>query len=41
MKKNTEEEYNEAITSEDPTDISKEQLENLATEAIKKFKSLG
>ncbi len=41
MKKNTEEEYNAALASEDPTKISNEKLEDLAKEAMKKFKSLG
>ncbi|HJU14559.1 MAG TPA: hypothetical protein VJ792_08915 [Candidatus Nitrosotalea sp.] len=40
MKSNTEEEYNSALASEDPTKISKESQEDLAREAIKKFKSL-
>ena len=38
---NTEEEYNEAVVSEDPTQMSNEDLQDLAKEAIKKFKSLG
>ena len=37
---NSEEEYNEALASEDPTEMSNDDLENLAKEAIKKFKSL-
>ena len=41
MKKNTEGEYNEALASDDPTIASNEDLESLAKEAIKKFKSLG
>ncbi len=40
MKSNTEEEYREALASEDPTKISKKSQEDLAREAIKKFKSL-
>lgn len=40
MKSNTEDEYNEALASEDPTVISKEEQERLTREAIKKFKSL-
>ena len=38
---NSEEEYNEALASEDPTQVSTEDLENLAKEAVKKFKSLN
>ena len=38
---NTEEEYKEALASEDPTQISQDDLENLAKEAMKKFKSLS
>ena len=38
---NSEEEYNEALASEDPTEMSNDDLEDLAKEAIKKFKSLG
>lgn len=40
MKSNTEDEYNKALASEDPTNISKETQEKLARDAIKKFKSL-
>jgi len=40
MKPNTEDEYNKALSSDDPTKISKETQEKLAREAIKKFKSL-
>lgn len=40
MRPNTEEEYNKALASEDPTKISKDSQEDLAREAIKKFKSL-
>ncbi|MGI0047168.1 MAG: hypothetical protein ACREBB_08280 [Nitrosotalea sp.] len=40
IKSNTQDEYNEALASEDPTKISKESQEELAREAIKKFKSL-
>ena len=38
---NSEEEYNEAIASDDPTQVSKDELENFAKEAMKKFKSLN
>ena len=38
---NSEDEYNEALASEDPTEMSNDDLEDLAKEAIKKFKSLG
>lgn len=40
-KQNTDEEYNEALASDDPTTVTSEDLENLAKEAMKKFKSLG
>ena len=40
MKSNTEDEYNKALASDDPTKISKEAQEKLAREAIKKFRSL-
>ncbi len=40
MKSNTEDEYNKALASDDPTKISKDAQEELAREAIKKFKSL-
>lgn len=40
IKSNTEDEYNKALASDDPTKISKEAQETLAREAIKKFKSL-
>ena len=38
---NSEEEYNEVLASDDPTQVSKDELENFAKEAIKKFKSLN
>jgi len=38
---NTDEEYNEALANDNPTNISNNDLEYLAKEAIKKFKSLG
>ena len=38
---NSEEEYHQALESYDPTKISNEDLENLAKEAAKKFKSLS
>ena len=38
---NTEDEYNDALASDDPTKITNEDLENLAKEAMKKFKSLS
>ncbi len=40
MKSNTEDEYNKALASDDPTKISKDAQEKLASEAIKKFRSL-
>lgn len=41
MRSNTEKEYNDALVSDDPTKISKEDQERLTREAIKKFKSLS
>ncbi len=38
---NSKEDYDEVVASDDPTLISNQDLENLAKEAIKKFKSLG
>ncbi len=35
----TEDEYNKALVSDDPTKISKRSQEELARDAIKKFKS--
>lgn len=40
MKSNTEDEYNKALASDDPTKISKDAQEEMAREAIKKFRSL-
>ena len=40
MKSNTEDEYNKALATDDPTIISEEEKERLTREAIKKFKSL-
>ena len=37
---NTKEEWDKAITSEDPTIVNTSDLEKLAKEAMKKFKSL-
>jgi len=38
---NTEEEYKEAVAGEDPTQVSPEDLQDFAKEAVKKFKSMG
>ena len=38
---NTQDEYNDALASDDPTKITNEELENLEKEARKKFKSLS
>lgn len=38
---NTKKEYEDSLASEDPTKISEVDLEGLAKEAIKKFKSLS
>ncbi|MEX0656366.1 MAG: hypothetical protein WD154_02325 [Nitrosopumilaceae archaeon] len=40
-KSNTEDDYNDALASDDPTKITNKDIENLAKEAIKKFKSLS
>lgn len=39
--KNTKKEYEQALASDDPTKASSQDLQNLAKEAVKKFKSLG
>jgi hypothetical protein len=39
--KNTTEEYDKVLASDDPTKISNQDLQNMAKEAVKKFKSLG
>ena len=39
--KTTEHAYNKALASDDPTKITKEDLEKLAKDAMRKFKSLG
>ncbi|HSF28294.1 MAG TPA: hypothetical protein VD699_01830 [Nitrosopumilaceae archaeon] len=38
--KTTEDDYNKALASDDPTKITTEDLEKLAKEAMKKFRSL-
>ena len=38
--KTTKEDYDKALASEDPTKITTDDLEKLAKEAMKKFKSL-
>ncbi len=38
---NTEEEHREALAGDDPTQVPADQLEGLAREAVKKFKSQG
>ncbi len=38
---NTQDEYDDALASDDTTKITNEDLENLAKEAMKKFKSLS
>jgi len=39
--KNTKEEYDKVLASDDPTKVSNQDLQNMAKEAVKKFKSLG
>jgi uncharacterized protein (DUF111 family) len=38
--KNTEKEYEDALATSDPTKISDKDLEEMAKESVKKFKSL-
>ena len=38
---NTKKEYEDALVSDDPTKISEKELQKLAKESIKKFKSLS
>ena len=40
-KSNTEDDYNKALASDDPTKITNKENEDLAKEAIKRFKSLS
>ena len=40
-KSNTEDDYNKALASNDPTKITSKEIEDLAKEAIRKFKSLS
>lgn len=37
---NTKKEYDDALATDDPTKISEKELQELAKEAVKKFKSL-
>ncbi len=41
IKSNTEDDYNDALASDDPTKITNKENEDLAKEAIKRFKSLS
>ncbi|HXV51510.1 MAG TPA: hypothetical protein VD689_05220 [Nitrosopumilaceae archaeon] len=41
IKNNTEDDYNDALASNDPTKITNKEIEDLAKEAIRKFKSLS
>jgi hypothetical protein len=41
IKNNTEDDYNKALASDDPTKITNKENEDLAKEAIKRFKSLS
>lgn len=38
---NTEKEYEDALATSDPTNMSEEELQKLAKNAVKKFKSLS
>ena len=38
---NTKKEYDDALAADDPTKISEKELQDLAKEAVKKFKSLS
>lgn len=40
-KGNTKDDYNDALASDDPTKITNKEIEDLAKEAIKRFKSLS
>ncbi len=40
MKSNTEDEYEKALASKDPTKVTADDLDKFAKEAAKKFKSL-
>jgi hypothetical protein len=40
QRQNSKEEYDKALVGDDPTQISNEDLQRLAKEAVKKFKSL-
>ena len=40
VSQNSQDEYDEAVAAEDPTQVSTDDLEKLAKEAVKKFKSL-
>ena len=37
---NSQDEYDTAVAGEDPTEVSSDDLEKMAKDAIKKFKSL-
>ena len=39
--KNSKKEYEDALATSDPTKISESQLQDLAKNAVKKFKSLS
>lgn len=39
-KQNSQDEYDEAVVSDDPTQVSADDLQKMAKEAVKKFKSL-
>lgn len=41
MKSNTEDDYQKALASDDPTKVSKNDLEKMTKDAMKKFKSLS
>ena len=41
IQQNSEDEYKEALATDDPTQVSQDDLEKLAKEAMKKFKSLS
>jgi len=41
IKNNTKDDYNDALASDDPTKITNKENEDLAKEAIKRFKSLS
>ena len=40
LPQNSQDEYDNAVTTDDPTQVSADDLQKMAKEAVKKFKSL-